>query len=61
MPISIDAWSEKFNFLLQSQPDIGFAMSNVSQFCTHLQKPHLDVVKHIYRYMKGTIDMGLLY
>jgi hypothetical protein len=28
--------------------------------CT-LKSLHLDVVKHIYRYVKGTIDMGLLY
>jgi hypothetical protein len=51
----------KFNFLLRSRPDFGFALSNVNRFCMHFQKPHLDVVKHIYRYAKGTIDMGLLY
>jgi hypothetical protein len=27
----------------------------------HPQKPHLDVVKHIYKYVEGTIDMGLFY
>jgi hypothetical protein len=36
-------------------------VNNVSRFCTHPQKPHLDVVKHIYRFVIGTIDMGLLY
>ncbi len=51
----------KLNFLLQFRPNIGFAVNNVNWFCTHLQKPHLDAVKHIYRYVKGTIDMGLFY
>jgi hypothetical protein len=45
----------KLNFLLQSRPNIGFVLGNVSQFCTHPQKPHLDVVKHIYRYVKGPL------
>ncbi len=52
---------EKFNFFLQSRLDIGFMVNNVSQFCMHPQKPHLDVVKHIYWFVIGTIDMGLLY
>jgi hypothetical protein len=51
----------KLNLLLQSWPNIGFVVSNVSQFYMHPQKPHLDVVKHIYRYVKSTIDMGLFY
>jgi hypothetical protein len=52
---------EKLKFILQSRPNIGFVVNNVSRFCMHPQKPHLDVVKHIYKYVKGTIDMGLLY
>jgi hypothetical protein len=51
----------KLNFLLQYWLDIGFVVNNVNWFCTHPQKPHLDVVKHIYRYVKGAIDMGLFY
>jgi hypothetical protein len=51
----------KLNFILQFRPDIGSVMSNVNHFCTHPQKPHLDVVKRIYKYVKDTIDMGLLY
>jgi len=51
----------KFNFFLQFRLDIGFMVNNVNRFCTHPQKPHLDVVKYIYKFVIGTIDMGLLY
>jgi hypothetical protein len=51
----------KLNFLLQSRPDIGFMVNNVSRFCMHPQKFHLNVVKHIYKYVKNSTDMDLFY
>ncbi len=51
----------KLNFILQYQLEINFAMSNTNWFYKHLQMPHMDAIKHIYRYVKGTIDTGLFY
>jgi hypothetical protein len=51
----------KLNFLLQTRPDIQYAVNCLSRFAHYPQKPHLDVVRHLFRYLKGTLDFGLLY
>jgi hypothetical protein len=51
----------KLNFIYQSRPDITFAVNIVSRFCHNPQVPHLIAVKHLFRYIKGTMDFGLLY
>ena len=33
----------------------------ISGYMQSLKKPHLDVVRQILRYVKSTIDYGLLY
>lgn len=51
----------KLIFLTNTRPDIAYPVSVVSRFMAHPQEPHLQAVKHIYRYLQGTIDFGLLY
>ena len=51
----------KLNYLTITRPDISFPVSVVSQF---LQSPcdnHWNVVVRILRYVKGTLDQGMLY
>ncbi|RDX93963.1 Copia protein, partial [Mucuna pruriens] len=41
--------------------DITYGMRLISRFMDHLRVPHLLAVKKILRYMKGTLDYGLLF
>ena len=42
--------------MLAMRADIAFAVSTVSQFMLKAGPPHWMVVKHIMRYLKGTLD-----
>ena len=44
-----------------TRPDITFAVSNVSKFCSNPTKQYWIAVKRIMRYLKGTQNHGLLY
>lgn len=48
-------------YLTISRPDITFVVGIVSRFMQKPKKPHLEAVKRILRYIKGTIDWGLFY
>lgn len=48
-------------YLTISRPDIAFAVGVVSRFMQKPRKTHLEAVKRILRYVKGTIDWGLFY
>lgn len=44
-----------------SRPDITYAVSNVSRFLDKPGKEHWMAVKKILRYIRGTLEYGLLY
>ena len=44
-----------------TRPDITFAVSNAARFCSRPSKEHWVAVKRILRYLKGTINYGLMY
>ena len=48
-------------YLVNTRPDICFAVNTLSQYLTDPRSAHLVAAKHILRYMKGTIDYGLKY
>ena len=48
-------------YLMNTRPDIFFAVNTLSQFLTDLRHVHLIATKHILRYLKGTVDYGLKY
>ena len=48
-------------YLMNTRPDICFAVNTLSQSLTDPRHVHLIVAKNILRYMKGTIDYGLKY
>ena len=44
-----------------TRPDICYAVSILSQFMANPSAEHLSMAKHVLRYVKGTIDHGLVY
>jgi hypothetical protein len=48
-------------YLMNTRPDICFAMNTLSQFLVEPRHVHLVVEKHVMRYLKGTLDFGLNY
>ena len=47
--------------MLCTRPDICFIVSKLSQFCEKPTTEHWTAVKHVFRYLKGTIDYKLSY
>ena len=45
----------------RTRPDITFAVNNVARFSSNPTTQHWTAVKRIFRYLKGTIHLGLLY
>ncbi|GKA19546.1 retrovirus-related pol polyprotein from transposon TNT 1-94 [Tanacetum coccineum] len=48
-------------YLTSSRPDLIFAVCMCAQYQAKPIDKHLHVIKQIFRYLKGTIDMGLWY
>jgi hypothetical protein len=48
-------------YLMNTRPDICFAVNTLSQYMVEPRGVHLIAEKHVLRYMKGTIDYGLRY
>ena len=45
----------------RTRPDISYAVSSVARFTSKPTKQHWTAVKRIFRYLNGTINLGLLY
>ena len=45
----------------KTRPDINYAVCNVAKYCSNPTTRHWCAVKRIFRYIKGTCDMGILY
>jgi hypothetical protein len=48
-------------YLMKKRPDICFAVNTLSQYMVEPRCVHLMAEKHVMRYLKGTIDCGLIY
>ena len=48
-------------YLMNTRPDICFAVKTLSQFLMNPRYVHLVAAKHIMKYLKGTVDYGLKY
>ncbi|XP_068730639.1 uncharacterized protein [Montipora capricornis] len=44
-----------------SRPDIAFAVSNVARYSSNPTKEHWVALKRILRYLKGTVNYGILF
>ena len=45
----------------KTRPDIAYAVSNVSKYCSKPTHRHWCAVKRIFRYLKGTMNLGISY
>ncbi|GJX12598.1 hypothetical protein Tco_0204356 [Tanacetum coccineum] len=48
-------------YLTASRPDLVFAVCMCARYQAKPAKKHLEAIKHVFRYLKGTINMGLWY
>ena len=47
--------------LVQTRPDITYAVNKLGQFASNPIKQHWTALRRILRYLKGTLDNGLIY
>ena len=47
--------------MIGTRPDIAYGVSLVSRFMSNPSKEHWSVVKWVLRYLKGSIDKGLVF
>ena len=45
----------------KTRPDIAYAVNSVARFCSNPTKQNWMAVKRIFRYLRGTTTLGLLY
>ena len=48
-------------YLLNMRPYICFVINTLSQYMVEPRHVHLIATKHVMRYLKGTLDYGLIY
>ncbi|KAF7802206.1 Retrovirus-related Pol polyprotein from transposon RE1 [Senna tora] len=48
-------------YLTLTRPEITYAVGVVSRFMQSPKKPHLEAIRRILRYVKGTLDYGIFY
>jgi hypothetical protein len=48
-------------YLVNTRPDISFVVNSLSLFMVDPRRVHWIVVKHVLRYLRGTVEYGLLY
>jgi hypothetical protein len=48
-------------YMTITRPNLRYAVGVVSQFMQTPQKPHLDAMRHILRYIKHTLQCGIFY
>jgi hypothetical protein len=48
-------------YLMNTRPNICFAVNTLSQYMVEPRIVHLVVAKHVMRYLKGRIDYGIRY
>ncbi|KAL3691662.1 hypothetical protein R1sor_005313 [Riccia sorocarpa] len=51
----------KLLYIVNSRPDIAYAVGIVSHYMSNPQRPHQEAVKRILRYLQGTADYGILF
>ena len=49
------------NYLTTTRPDIAYSVSVLSQFMAKPQESHWNAAKTVLRYLKGTLDYGIIY
>jgi hypothetical protein len=47
--------------MLGTRPDLAFAVSIVSRFTSNPTESYIKAVKRIFRYIQGTLEIGLVF
>jgi hypothetical protein len=47
--------------ILGTRPDLAFTVSIVSRFTSNPTESHIKAVKRIFRYIQGTLEIGLVF
>ena len=47
--------------MISTRPDLNFAISVFSRFMSNPRKVHWEAMKWLFRYIKETFDIGLIY
>ncbi|SRR5260370_37645894 len=47
--------------MLGTRPNIAYAISTLSHFASHLGTPHVQALKHLLQYLKGSAGYGIVY
>lgn len=47
--------------MVETRPDVAYAVSVVSRFMTNPNSEHMTAVKRIFRYLQGTADLSITY
>lgn len=50
----------KLNYLMNTRPDLSSSVQYLSQFMQQPTTAHLEALHHVLRYVKTTIDQGIL-
>lgn len=48
-------------FLVNTRPDLAYGVGLISRFMQRPNSSHFAVAKRILRYLKGTLDYGILF
>ena len=48
-------------YLVNTRPGICYAVNTLSQFMVEPKRAHWDAAKHVLKYLRGTIELGLKY
>jgi hypothetical protein len=51
----------KLIYLTNTRPNISYAVGVINKYMATPQKPHMEAIKKIFRYLCGTIDFGLMF
>ena len=45
--------------MVATRPDLAYCVNQVAKYMTNPGKAHWQAVKHIFRYVKGTMNLGI--
>jgi hypothetical protein len=51
--------ARKYRSMVNTLPDLAFSVGYVSRFLTEPHEDHMMAVKHILRYLAGSVNWGL--
>jgi hypothetical protein len=47
--------------MIETRPDIAFAVSTISQFASNPNEEHWKALKHLFCYLQGSLELGISY